>query len=556
MAASLFDAAVRADLAGQIMVRAADKPRKVVAMAAADATDEPQLPPRVEAFLDMPWDDALQAFRDRGIVKPTELRKLLKDYGQRSEAAKQLMIENVQAKVRDELERAIETGVTLPDFAKSLRENQDLLGITTDDPAYLECLPGDTLVSAAVVTAAHRRWHEGAMVEVVTGNGRKFSATTNHPMLTRTGWRTAGELREGDDLVGYRGQQHSRVLREDDIAEPPASIAEMFDACALRARVERVVGSAFDFHGDGSDRDVDVVRTAWDLRVGGFVAIREPLGKHVFADADVARSAFCLACGNLVVVTQRCGFCDVPVGDAISLQSPPDRVVAGSEALSEGVGALAFGISPHEFCDGEIAARSLAARRSAVGEEAGARIAQRSDRASLSDDVEESTALESHLGGNTIDAHAGDVEFDRVVSVSVREFAGHVYNLSTTHGYFAIDGLVTGNTVFRTNVQTAYGAGRLRQIERPAVREAYPFVEFQTVGDARVRDAHKQLEGLVFRVGSPAMRRCSPPCGYNCRCSWGLRTAEDVEGREITESVPPGAIDPDFDGPPTAPLDI
>jgi intein/homing endonuclease len=39
------------------------------------------------------------------------------------------------------------------------------------------------------------------MCEVVTARGRKFSATANHPMLTRRGWVGAGSLRVGDELI-------------------------------------------------------------------------------------------------------------------------------------------------------------------------------------------------------------------------------------------------------------------------------------------------------------------------------------------------------------------
>jgi SPP1 gp7 family putative phage head morphogenesis protein len=73
-------------------------------------------------------------------------------------------------------------------------------------------------------------------------------------------------------------------------------------------------------------------------------------------------------------------------------------------------------------------------------------------------------------------------------------------------------------TVYRTNVGLAYGAGRLRQIQSPAVREARPFVEYRTAGDNRVRASHAALDRVVFRQDDPEWTKYAPPNGYNCRC--------------------------------------
>lgn len=75
-------------------------------------------------------------------------------------------------------------------------------------------------------------------------------------------------------------------------------------------------------------------------------------------------------------------------------------------------------------------------------------------------------------------------------------------------------------TVYRTNVQMAYGQGRLEQLEAPAVVQARPFVQYRTAGDNRVRAEHAALRGLVFdRSQDNGWRRYAPPLGYNCRCS-------------------------------------
>lgn len=111
--------------------------------------------------------------------------------------------------------------------------------------------------------------------------------------------------------------------------------------------------------------------------------------------------------------------------------------------------------------------------------------------------------------------------------------------------------------VFRTNVQSAYGAGKFRAITDPDVIELRPFVEYLTVGDARVGDDHKPLHKTVYRVASARWRRIAPPNRPNCRCSINSCTADDVAGRDILGDVPKAYVAmPEFDSPPTPRIDV
>lgn len=112
-------------------------------------------------------------------------------------------------------------------------------------------------------------------------------------------------------------------------------------------------------------------------------------------------------------------------------------------------------------------------------------------------------------------------------------------------------------TVFRTNVQAAYGAGRYRAMTDPEVMDARPFAEYRTVGDALVRPSHAILDGTVYRIGTPACDRVSPPGGYRCRCSMVTLSREEAAGRDVLDSVPEGGEpDPGFDGPPVAQIRV
>ena len=110
-------------------------------------------------------------------------------------------------------------------------------------------------------------------------------------------------------------------------------------------------------------------------------------------------------------------------------------------------------------------------------------------------------------------------------------------------------------TVYRTNIQASYGAGRYRQITSAAVAAARPYVEYRTAGDSRVRPSHALLDGKVFAQDDPGWSRFAPPNGFNCRCS--IVTRRELGDRRVTlaSSLSPDAQpDSGFDSAPLVTL--
>jgi hypothetical protein len=57
-----------------------------------------------------------------------------------------------------------------------------------------------------------------------------------------------------------------------------------------------------------------------------------------------------------------------------------------------------------------------------------------------------------HNTGDALNAIASEIELDRIISVRLRSFSGHIFNLSTMDGYYTINkGLYTGNTIRASN---------------------------------------------------------------------------------------------------------
>jgi SPP1 gp7 family putative phage head morphogenesis protein len=61
-------------------------------------------------------------------------------------------------------------------------------------------------------------------------------------------------------------------------------------------------------------------------------------------------------------------------------------------------------------------------------------------------------------------------------------------------------------------------------------REAFPYFQYETRGDSRVRKHHEKLDGKVFRIDDAKAQGYWPPLDWNCRC-----TAEATdEGTPLT----------------------
>jgi SPP1 gp7 family putative phage head morphogenesis protein len=72
-------------------------------------------------------------------------------------------------------------------------------------------------------------------------------------------------------------------------------------------------------------------------------------------------------------------------------------------------------------------------------------------------------------------------------------------------------------TIFRTNMQSSYAAGRYqRMMENVAFR---PFWEYDAIMDNLTRPAHAALNKRVFRYDDPIWDVIFPPNGYRCRCN-------------------------------------
>jgi SPP1 gp7 family putative phage head morphogenesis protein len=93
-----------------------------------------------------------------------------------------------------------------------------------------------------------------------------------------------------------------------------------------------------------------------------------------------------------------------------------------------------------------------------------------------------------------------------------KDFKSEVNKIFDSYG---VTGISSNHlqTVFRTNVYSAYSIGQFNQVmEMP---DRFPMWRYFAVLDSRTRPYHRELNGRIYRVGEGPI----PPIDYNCRCT-------------------------------------
>lgn len=97
-------------------------------------------------------------------------------------------------------------------------------------------------------------------------------------------------------------------------------------------------------------------------------------------------------------------------------------------------------------------------------------------------------------------------------------------------------------TIFQTNMQSAYMAGRFAsQMEQV---DTHPFWEYVAVLDSRTRPMHRALAGSVYRYDDPFWQTFYPPNGYRCRCRVRTRTQSYMDSNNVPLRSSAGHLKP------------
>lgn len=111
--------------------------------------------------------------------------------------------------------------------------------------------------------------------------------------------------------------------------------------------------------------------------------------------------------------------------------------------------------------------------------------------------------------------------------IALGEFKKTLRETLTRKGWYAPrgeDAVVDGqkrltpwrlDTIYTTNLQSAYQTGRYSQMIK--VADTRPYWRYVAVMDDRTRPSHAAMNGRIFRFDHPFWSSWYPPNGYNCR---------------------------------------
>lgn len=180
------------------------------------------------------------------------------------------------------------------------------------------CVPSWQEVSVRA-TGFMQRAFSGMLVNLVTSDGYKLSATPNHPVLARRGWLPIGSLDPTDEILccsdswATAGSVNPHITQRQPTADQVASLLQ------LTPRAHKGMPATFvNFDGDVIDRDVNIVRTDDLLTLGFYAQQLEQLG-HLSIHGGYSQMSFA---------------CHTPSVE-IALESDPVGLAAGSRYQSQ-----------------------------------------------------------------------------------------------------------------------------------------------------------------------------------------------------------------------------
>jgi SPP1 gp7 family putative phage head morphogenesis protein len=94
--------------------------------------------------------------------------------------------------------------------------------------------------------------------------------------------------------------------------------------------------------------------------------------------------------------------------------------------------------------------------------------------------------------------------------------------------------------------QTAKASARMasdwKRIEADA--DVLPLLQYQTVGDGRVRPTHQALDNIIRPISDPFWKQYYPPNGWRCRCT--VIQLSEGEETDLSKFTPPEDVPPLF----------
>lgn len=301
-------------------------------------------------------------------------------------------------------------------------QGHDLVYVSDHSQECSLCLVPGTVVEGPIPTGRTRTEYTGDVVRIVTAAGNDLTGTPDHPVLTSRGWVALKDLRPGDQVVSHDRQQGYPGVMPDHV-QVPTLIEEAGESWLplLTAGPSRR-----DLDKDVAYREVGGPAVNLYLAAELNAALGKPVTDHLFVDRVGATDGG-LALGGSDLVLLGSG---LAAGDMRGFKHGGSLLGGGpspslAHGLARGLGSL------------------LVVESSLIGDD---RMETRpSLHSSAAQVVADYRAADAEGGAELLRGLAGCVALDEVLSISVRQFSGHVWDLSTEPSWYVANGIVTHN---------------------------------------------------------------------------------------------------------------
>jgi len=93
-------------------------------------------------------------------------------------------------------------------------------------------------------------------------------------------------------------------------------------------------------------------------------------------------------------------------------------------------------------------------------------------------------------------------------------------------------------TIFRTNIQSAYASGRYEQATDPDVVDERPYWMFDAIMDSRTTPICEECDGTILPADDPWWKTHLAPLHFNCRSGFTTLTRDQAEAMGIAPQGP------------------
>lgn len=102
-------------------------------------------------------------------------------------------------------------------------------------------------------------------------------------------------------------------------------------------------------------------------------------------------------------------------------------------------------------------------------------------------------------------------------------------------------------TEYDTALLTAEAASNYRRLMKQA--DLFPYWQYHTAGDDKVRPKHRLLEGIILHHSDPRWKKIFPPNDWRCRCYVSALMEFEVEEKGVKKSEMQSRVDSFFEDP-------